>query len=219
VHASLSAEPLQMWARFVRAEIAHRNLVQDQYPQWLPDPCATLYSHPRLTCDGIEDEITALFRRRIPHSATSKDPVERIDDFAQEFAAVARDQLNGVDVFLCTVAYLCMLVEKLRFPVLGYFGHPLLFMVPRTEEVRRSFWKRFVTMATSASVGFAVSDPFLQMQYEYQLGTPQLPVIRTHALYTGAFAPFQVPLPTGPHVLRWPLGGTSQLCRRENIVA
>jgi len=31
-----------------------------------------------------------------------------------------------------------------------------------------------------------VSDPFLQMQYEYQIGAPRLPAIRTHALYTGA---------------------------------
>eukprot|EP00439_Symbiodinium_sp_Y106_P072390 s3485_g13.t1 len=36
------------------------------------------------------------------------------------------------------------------------------------------------------SVEFAVSDPFLQMQYEYQIGAPRLPAIRTHALYTGA---------------------------------
>ena len=31
-----------------------------------------------------------------------------------------------------------------------------------------------------------MSDPFLQMQYEYQIGAPRLPAIRTHALYTGA---------------------------------
>ena len=36
------------------------------------------------------------------------------------------------------------------------------------------------------SVEFAVSDPFLQMQYEYQIGSPRLLAIRTHALYTGA---------------------------------
>ena len=35
VHASLSAEPLQMWSRFVpRAEFVHRNLIQDKYPLW-----------------------------------------------------------------------------------------------------------------------------------------------------------------------------------------
>lgn len=185
VHASLSAEPLQMWARFIpRAEILHRNLIQDQYPKWLPDRCQTLYGHPRLTCDSHEDELTALFRRRIPHSATSKDPIEAIDDFAQEFAALARPRLGAVDAFLCTVPYLCILVEKLNFPVLGYFGHPLLFMVPK--EQREAFWPRFASMARSRPVGFAVSDPFLQMQYEYQLGAPRLPVIRTHALYTRA---------------------------------
>lgn len=91
-----------------------------------------------------------------------------------------------VDVFLCTVAYLCLLAEGLDLPVLGYFGHPLLFMVPREDRVREDFWPRFVRMASSPNVGFAVSDPFLQMQYDYQVGSPRLPAIRTHALYTEA---------------------------------
>lgn len=187
VHASLSAEPLQMWARFIpRAELMHRNLIQDQYPQWLPDRCETLYGHPRLTCDTVEDDITELFRRRMPHSATSKDPIYDIDGFASEFAAVASAELHSLDVFLCTVAYLCILVEKLSMPVLGYFGHPLLFMVPQDTEARESFWRRFASMSRSSSMAFAVSDPFLQMQFEYQLGSPRLPAIRTHALYTGA---------------------------------
>jgi len=187
VHASLSAEPLQMWARFVpRAAFAHRNLIQDQYPQWLPNKCETLYSHARLTCDTVEDDITELFRRRLPHSATSKDPIEGIDEFAEEFRAVAGERLAQVDAFLCTVAYLCLLAEGLGLPVLGYFGHPLLFMVPRSDAARESFWPRFHAMAASETVGFAVSDPFLQMQYDYQVGAPRLPAIRTHALYTGA---------------------------------
>lgn len=187
VHASLSAEPLQMWARFVpRVEFLHRNLIQDQYPKWLPDKCKTLYSHPRLVCDSVEDDITDLFRRRLPHSATSKDPIETIDEVVDEFRLIAGDRLGQVDMFLCTVAYLCLLGENLGVPVLGYFGHPLLFMVPRTSAARDAFWPRFVAMASRGSVGFAVSDPFLQMQYDYQVGLPRLPSIRTHALYTGA---------------------------------
>lgn len=187
VHATLSAEPLQMWARFVpRAEFAHRNLIQDQYPEWLPSKCSTLYHHTRLTCDTTEDDITELFRRRIPHSATSKDPIDSMGDFAAEFEALAGDRFRRVDIFLCTVAYLCLLAETSNLPVLGYFGHPLLFMVPKNARVREDFWSRFVRMAGSRNVGFAVSDPFLQMQFEYQVGAPRLPAIRTHALYTGA---------------------------------
>lgn len=187
VHASLSAEPLQMWARFVpRAQLIHRNLIQDQYPQWLPGKCETLYSHPRLSCDTVEDDITELFRRRLPHSATSKDPIEGIDELAAEFRLVAGERLGQVDALLCTVAYLCLLGEGLGLPVLGYFGHPLLFMVPRRAKAREAFWPRFAAMAASQTVGFAVSDPFLQMQYDYQVGAPRLPSIRTHALYTGA---------------------------------
>lgn len=187
VHASLSAEPLQMWARFVpNAQFTHRNLIQDQYPQWLPEKCNTLYNHPRLDCDTVEDDITDMFRRRLPYSASSKEPIESIDEFAEEFRTLTRERLATVDVFLCTVAYLCLLAEGLDMPVLGYFGHPLLFMVPPTAEVREDFWPRFVRMTSLKTVGFAVSDPFLQMQFEYQVGVPRLPVIRTHALYTGA---------------------------------
>eukprot|EP00929_Paragymnodinium_shiwhaense_P006773 TRINITY_DN110732_c0_g1_i1.p1 TRINITY_DN110732_c0_g1~~TRINITY_DN110732_c0_g1_i1.p1 ORF type:complete len:632 (-),score=93.15 TRINITY_DN110732_c0_g1_i1:41-1936(-) len=187
VHASLSAEPLTMWARFIpKAHFKHRNLIQDQYPPWLPNKCETLYWHEKLKCDTLEDDITALFRRRMPLSATSKDPVPDIDGFATEFKAVAGQRLAQVDAFLCTVAYLCLLVADLNLPVLGYFGHPLLFMVPRTDEERRRYWPRFVEMAKLDSVGFAVSDAFLQMQYDYQVGAPRLPAIRTHALYTGA---------------------------------
>ena len=32
-------------------------------------------------------------------------------------------------------------------PIIGYFGHPLLFMVPDVEETREDFWHQFVGMA------------------------------------------------------------------------
>lgn len=41
VHASLSAEPLQMWARSLPVKLRHRNLIREQYPQWLPQKCET----------------------------------------------------------------------------------------------------------------------------------------------------------------------------------
>jgi hypothetical protein len=44
-----------------------------------------LYGHPKLTCDDVEDDITELFRERIPHSATSKDPVQEMGSLASEF--------------------------------------------------------------------------------------------------------------------------------------
>ncbi|CAE7502103.1 unnamed protein product, partial [Symbiodinium pilosum] len=187
VHATLSAEPIQMLARILtEVRLRHRNLIQDQYPKWLPNRCSTLYHHPRLVCDETRDEITDLFRMRIPHSAVSKDPIQDMEAFQTDFLHVAADRLKSVDLFLCTVAYLCLLVETLDVPTLGYFGHPLLFMVSDDADVREGFWSRFSTMARTRSVEFAVSDPFLQMQYEYQIGAPRLPAIRTHALYTGA---------------------------------
>ena len=151
VHATLSAEPLQMWARILtNVKLRHRNLIQDQYPKWLPNRCATLYQHPRLVCDEEKDEITDLFRTRIPHSAVSKDPIEHMESFESDFRHVAAGRLRHVSLFLCTVAYLCLLVESLDVPTVGYFGHPLLFMVPEDSATRESYWRRFSSMARTA---------------------------------------------------------------------
>ena len=57
--------------------------------------------------------------------------------------------MSQVDLFLCTIAYLCLLAEHLDKPIIGYFGHPLLFMVPDVEETREDFWQSFVGMARS----------------------------------------------------------------------
>ena len=187
VHASLSAEVIQMLARVLSVnEFKFRNLIKDQYPLWLPEKCQTLYWHARMDCSEPEDEITELFRRRLPASASSKEAIVDMDVFVAEFEKVAGARLNFVDVLVCTVPYLCLLMEPVDLPTLGYFGHPLLFMVPDEPQMRQNFWKRFSDMSKKASVEFAVSDPFLQMQFEYQLGSPKLPILRTHALYTGA---------------------------------
>lgn len=151
VHASLSAEPLQMWARiFTTVQLQHRNLIREQYPQWLPNKCETLYGHQRLSCDDRDDDITQLFRERIPQSATSKDPVEDMASLVAEFQQRFVRKTEKVDLFLCTIAYLCLLVEPLNKPIIGYFGHPLLFMVPDVEETREDFWHQFVGMARRA---------------------------------------------------------------------
>ena len=154
VHASLSAEPLQMWARiFTIVQLQHRNLIREQYPEWLPNKCETLYGHPRLSCDDRDDDITQLFRERIPQSATSKDPVEDMASLVVEFQQRFVRKTEKVDLFLCTIAYLCLLVEPLNKPIIGYFGHPLLFMVPDVEETREDFWHQFVGMARRPSFG------------------------------------------------------------------
>ena len=157
VHASLSAEPLQMWARILtKIKLQHRNLISDQYPQWLPNRCETLYQHPRLSCDEVQDDITEFFRRAIPHSATSKDPIEHMATLTLDFQAVAGERLRTVDLFLCTIAYLCLLVEPLDTPIVGYFGHPLLFMVPDVAETREDFWSKFMWMARTDFSTFAL---------------------------------------------------------------
>ena len=153
VHATLSAEPLQLWARVLtHVRLQHRNLIQDQYPKWLPNRCATLYQHPRLVCDEVQDDLTDFFRKRIPQSATSKDPIENMESFELDFRQIASGRLRHVGLFLCTVAYLCLLVESLDVPTIGYFGHPLLFMVPEDAATREAFWSRFSAMARTGGV-------------------------------------------------------------------
>lgn len=70
-------------------EFIFRNLIKDQrlgaflqilraaerYPAWLPEKCSTLYRHPRLVCSEPEDELTELFRRRLPWSQRSKEAI------------------------------------------------------------------------------------------------------------------------------------------------
>lgn len=42
--------------------------------------------------------------------------------------------------------------QALDVPTLGYFGHPLLFMVPDDHVVRESFWAKFMGMARPAKM-------------------------------------------------------------------
>lgn len=175
VHASLSAEPLNVWQAHI-AEVEHRHLIRDQYPVWLPDKCGTLYSG--MHCDTIEDAITVLFRDAFPSSATSRDPIN-ILEVRDTFIALAEPLVRNVDVFLCTVPYLCLLRPP-SLPAIGYFGHPMVFLTPKKEWP--TLWRAFDTME---NFKFAVSDPFLQMQYEYQYGSV-VPFIHSLAPYTHA---------------------------------
>lgn len=44
VHASLSADPLNLWAQYVVGKFTFAHLISDQYPAWLPDKWETLYA-------------------------------------------------------------------------------------------------------------------------------------------------------------------------------
>ena len=122
VHASLSAEPLHIFARLLEGQLRHRNLIREQYPEWLPDRCA-LYRHRKLHCDLLEDDLTALFRRRIPQSARSKEPIEDIEGLAAEFRAAVKRRIKGVDLFVCTIAPWRRAVRPLSCPVAMVYQH------------------------------------------------------------------------------------------------
>eukprot|EP00397_Hematodinium_sp_SG-2012_P039314 GEMP01042906.1.p1 GENE.GEMP01042906.1~~GEMP01042906.1.p1 ORF type:complete len:312 (+),score=59.02 GEMP01042906.1:798-1733(+) len=100
-----------------------------------------------------------------------------LPDVREEFFALAAHRADDVDLFLCTVPYLCLLRIS-TLPAVGYFGHPMVFLTPTHEWP--ALWHAFDTMENMA---FAVSDPFLQMQYEYQYGRI-VPFIHALAPYT-----------------------------------
>ncbi|CAD7964798.1 unnamed protein product [Amoebophrya sp. A120] len=238
VHASLSAEPLNIFASFVTGKFEFVNLIEDQYPAWLPDKWNTLYgeqfgatsSGPAATTttpqqpgvDAVTEALKELFRYHIPHSASSKDPIIEFDLLQQQFREIVTDRdvvQAGLlpDFYLCTILVLCLLPPEdetagdeeqqeqgsssssgenhegrhrknykqarstTRKNLLGYFGHPMLFMVGESQRdyVFRQFRKLLTANKNNV---FSVSDPFLQMQYEYQTGF-LLPHIRQHASY------------------------------------
>ena len=75
-----------------------------------------------------------------------------------------KPEFEEVDFLMCTIPILCLILAGLNKPLLGYFGHPTLFMVEPDDRYR--FWQDFQQLANENGVVFMVSDGFLQMQYE-----------------------------------------------------
>ena len=51
---------------------------------------------------------------------------DHIDFICKKYHHPTGARLNYVDILVCTVPYLCLLLEPVDLPTLGYFGHPLL---------------------------------------------------------------------------------------------
>ncbi|CAD7965931.1 unnamed protein product [Amoebophrya sp. A25] len=214
VHASLTAEPLNLWAGLVTGRFHFATLIEDQYPPWLPEKWSSLYAQnfgggTLVDRSPTVRALQALFRARVPRSATSKDPVEDLDLLISEFREIIANSDDPLpDIFLCSVFVFCTLPEHrdaevverrgLLLPgLIGFFGHPLLFMVSPAQ--REHVFHNFLTLWSSPKTVLTVSDPFLQMQYEYQTGKI-LPHIRQHASYLSTDTTW----PGNPRLLRRP---------------
>ncbi|KAF4677042.1 hypothetical protein FOL47_003775 [Perkinsus chesapeaki] len=191
VHASLSAEVLNMLKLVGGTRLqGRRRLIQRQYPRWLPDICGQLYSGP-IGCDTHRDSLTEVFERYLPDSDTTNKELnwETIEAMkADTVAAALRASAPKPDMIVCTVPVLCVVLSDLAVTMdvllVGYFGHPALFMVNREDtSTKEKVWSALVDLSKRGIL--ITSDPFLSMQYEYQLGV-SLPFIRTHGLYTHA---------------------------------
>jgi len=131
VHASLSAEPLNTWHQYIR-KLRYRHLIREQYPETLPEKCDTLYKG--MHCDDTVDAITDLFRYSFPTSDISSDPLPNFELIKVIFLYIAEPLAKEakVDIFLCTVPYLCLLRIP-GVPTIGYFGHPMMFLTPESD--------------------------------------------------------------------------------------
>ena len=186
VHASLTAEVITMLTvTRPHMTVIHRRLIQDQYPRILTEDtdviCSQMYAVIGI-CDTVNDTLTAFFRERIPWSAFSSDPIPDISALRLAFQAIlVKNDIVLPDIVVCTIPALCLLFAGLYVKVVGYFGHPLLFMtsVADADAVVDFF------QAKSNQHTFVVTDPFLAMQYQYTLGGSPVPFVRTLGLYTG----------------------------------
>ena len=75
-----------------------------------------------------------------------------IDDFAVEFANVAGRRLESVDVFLCTIAFLCLMVVNglCQGGIFPSIARLVLLWYP--DSLRGSYWS-IVSMASNVGYG------------------------------------------------------------------
>eukprot|EP00913_Durusdinium_trenchii_P029836 g27959.t1 len=99
-----------------------------------------------------------------------------------------KPEISRSSIFLCTnPIYYCNFFVGLNKTILGYFGLPLLYMVPHKD------WSRwlddFIELAALPSSLFVSNNPLHSAQVDWQSGV-RLPVLRPVALYiTERFRP------------------------------
>lgn len=180
VHASLSAEAITMLS--LTRQVTHRRLIQDQYPQVLSRNhtflCSEMYSITG--CDVTRDSITDFFKDHIPWSSFSPSPVADLESMRIGFNGVVRDPRSPQpDLIVCTIPVLCYLFKDWDVPVIGYFGHPLLFMTSDSDTEKIV---EYIDLMVREDRAYT-TDPFLAMQYRYVVQRP-VSFVRTLGLYT-----------------------------------
>lgn len=180
VHASLSAEAITMLS--LTRQVIHRRLIQDQYPLVLSSNHTFLCSQMYIIagCDVTKDSLTDFFKQHIPWSSFSPGHVGDIESMRIAFNAVVRESRSALpDAIVCTIPVLCHLFKGWEIPVIGYFGHPLLFMTsdPDTEKI-----VAYIDLMVREDRAYT-TDPFLAMQYRYIVQRP-VSFVRTLGLYT-----------------------------------
>lgn len=126
-------------------------------------------------------------RQALPESSSSNAPPDDIAQLQLQFRALLSDaeilqrtenQRLLPDVYLCAPFVLCVLPPPNGGAIIGFFGHPLPFLVKHKKSLE--LFENFLELNGRATL--LTSDPFLTMQYEYQTGVV-LPYIRQHASY------------------------------------
>jgi len=178
-HAALSTEPRTMLERSLPGhELVYTNFISSPYRGG-----ADAYLHPFPeecfpTCPGLEQQSNSPYI--FPYFSEAE---KRREDFQAMFQAeyLSKPELKSSTAFLCTTPVIyCLFFAGLKHTLLGYFGLPLLYMVPREDW--GSWISRFIELARSPSSLFVANNAMLAEQVAWQTGVG-LHVMNPVALY------------------------------------
>ncbi|CAK9022447.1 unnamed protein product [Durusdinium trenchii] len=182
-HRALSNEPIAMLSEALPGhDVAHQNFVKpyegraEAFIHPFPQSCSPNCPHQQ---------------ESVPYSFPIFMDMEQSK---QDFHAwmlgnyLNKPEISRSSIFLCTnPIYYCNFFVGLNKTILGYFGLPLLYMVPHKD------WSRwlddFIELAALPSSLFVSNNPLHSAQVDWQSGV-RLPVLRPVALYiTERFRP------------------------------
>jgi len=174
-HRALSNEPLSMFRRLLPDyEVVHWNFMKPYEGR------AEVYNHPfpRSCSPNCRDQ-----QDSVPYTFPVFDGLDESKHGFQLFIRplLRKPAVKRASVFLCTnPIYLCDVFTGFNRTVVGYFGLPLLYMVPK--EKWDAWIRTFVSIASSPDSIFVANNALLSQQILWQSGL-LLGSVRPEALY------------------------------------
>lgn len=177
-HAALSREPLSLWQRFILREdrpLVHQNFVEpykggaEAFQHPFPQSCSP-------NCPDQQESVPYIF----PIMAEAEAFEEGLGRWFRDHW-FAKPFVRESAIFLCTNPILfCRFFRQFGRPVLGYFGLPLHYMVPKHDW---GHWlEAFFGMALDIRNTFVTNNFMLAEQIAWQTGI-RLPTLSPSCVY------------------------------------